>query len=233
MLNEGTSIVASFSVGVRLMEGTHESPVWSLYGLKTLLCVTGVIVQSLVACQNTRYTCWNGDAKPFFFSRNVERALACAQVEVLTQFWKAYGRITTWCTSLHRGKKASCVTGVWVSTFCVTPGPLRGISSVLYCSSRELCSHNAGLCKNTRVCYNSWLRVRVFLTFTLCRLSKQLDSFEFRTFKHSPIRRKKKFWYLWPYNILRKKLGKVFSLVNLGLKLLLPPWKEECQNMPW
>lgn len=46
MLNEGTSIVASFSVGVRLMEGTHESPVWSLYGLKTLLCVTGVIVQS-------------------------------------------------------------------------------------------------------------------------------------------------------------------------------------------
>lgn len=57
MLNEGTSIVPSFSVGVRLMEGTHESPVWSLYGLKTLLCVTGVIVQSLVACQNTLYTC--------------------------------------------------------------------------------------------------------------------------------------------------------------------------------
>lgn len=67
MLNEGTSIVASFSVGLRLMEGTHESPVWSLYGLKTLLCVTGVIAPCLVACQNMRYTCWNGDAKPFSF----------------------------------------------------------------------------------------------------------------------------------------------------------------------
>lgn len=57
MLNEGTSILASFSVSLRLMEGKHESPIESLYGLRTLFCVTAVIVQSLPACQNMHYTC--------------------------------------------------------------------------------------------------------------------------------------------------------------------------------
>lgn len=79
MLNEGTSILASFNVSVRLMEGKHESPIKSLYGLKTLFCVTDMIVQSLRACQNMHYTCWNEDLKDFIlFSRNVRCALACA-----------------------------------------------------------------------------------------------------------------------------------------------------------
>lgn len=47
MLNEGTSIRAGRSVSVRLTEGEHESPVQSLYGFKTLFCVSDVIVQSL------------------------------------------------------------------------------------------------------------------------------------------------------------------------------------------
>lgn len=67
MLNEGTSIQAGFSVSVGLMEGMHESPIQSPYGLKTLLCVTGAIVQSPFACQNMYYTCWNGDTEPFSF----------------------------------------------------------------------------------------------------------------------------------------------------------------------
>lgn len=67
MLNEGTSIQAGFSVSVGLMEGMHESPIQSPYGLKTLLCVTGAIVQSPFACQNMYYTCWNGDTEPFAF----------------------------------------------------------------------------------------------------------------------------------------------------------------------
>lgn len=50
------------------MEGKHESPIKSLYGLKTLFCVTDMIVQSLCACQNMYYTCWNEDLKDFFFS---------------------------------------------------------------------------------------------------------------------------------------------------------------------
>lgn len=56
MLNEGTSILASLGVSVRLMEGKHESPLHSLYGLKTLFCVSDMIVQSLSACQNMYYT---------------------------------------------------------------------------------------------------------------------------------------------------------------------------------
>lgn len=57
MLNEGTSIEASICVSVRLMEGKHERPILSFYGLKTLFCVTDVIVQSLPACQNMHHTC--------------------------------------------------------------------------------------------------------------------------------------------------------------------------------
>lgn len=47
MLNEGTSIQASICVSVRLMEGEHERPILSYYGLKTLFCVTDMIVKSL------------------------------------------------------------------------------------------------------------------------------------------------------------------------------------------
>lgn len=65
MLNEGTSILAGFSVSVRLVEGEHESPVQSLYGLKILFCVSDMIVQSLAACQNMYYTCWNEHMKHF------------------------------------------------------------------------------------------------------------------------------------------------------------------------
>lgn len=71
MLNEGTSILASFSVSVRLMEGKHESPIQILYGLKILFCVSDMIVQSLSACQNMHYTCWNEHMK-HFLSRNVK-----------------------------------------------------------------------------------------------------------------------------------------------------------------
>lgn len=67
MLNEGTSIQASICVSVRLMEGEHERPIQSFYGLKTLFCVTDMIVQSLPACQNTYNTCKNEDLKCLSF----------------------------------------------------------------------------------------------------------------------------------------------------------------------
>lgn len=94
MLNEGTSIHARrlCGVSVGLMEGMHESPIQSPYALKTLLFVTGVIVQSLFACQNTYYTCWNGDMKAFFFSGNAQRALACATVTLKS--WARFERFT-------------------------------------------------------------------------------------------------------------------------------------------
>lgn len=59
MLNEGTSIQASICVSVRLVEGEHERPIQSFYGLQTLFCVTDMIFQSLPACQNTYHTCKN------------------------------------------------------------------------------------------------------------------------------------------------------------------------------
>lgn len=63
MLNEGTSIQASICVSVRLVEGKHERPIQSFYGLQTLFCVTDVIFQSLPACQNTHHTCKNEGMK--------------------------------------------------------------------------------------------------------------------------------------------------------------------------
>lgn len=90
MLNEGTSIQAGFS---GLMEGMHESPIQSPYGLKTLHFVTGVIVQSPFACQNTYYTCWNGDMMLFFFfSENAQHALACATMRLKS--WPSFGKFT-------------------------------------------------------------------------------------------------------------------------------------------
>lgn len=87
MLNEGTSILASFSVSVRLMEGKHESSIQGLYGLKTLFCVTGAIVQSLSACQNMYNTCWNEDMKRFSFLEMLDVLLHVHdEVEILTQF---------------------------------------------------------------------------------------------------------------------------------------------------
>lgn len=56
MLNEGTSIQASICVGVRLVEGKHERPIQSFYGLQTLFCVADMIFQSLPACQNMYHT---------------------------------------------------------------------------------------------------------------------------------------------------------------------------------
>lgn len=86
MLNEGTSIAASFSVSVRLMEGTHESPARSLYGLKDVaLCHWCDCSKSRCLPKHASHLLkWRREA--FFFSRNVERALACARVEILTQF---------------------------------------------------------------------------------------------------------------------------------------------------
>ncbi len=75
MLNEGTSILASFSVSVRLVEGKHESPIQSLYGLQTLFCVSDMIVQSLSACQNMHYTCWNEHMKRFSFLETLDMLL--------------------------------------------------------------------------------------------------------------------------------------------------------------
>lgn len=72
MLNEGTSIQASICVSVRLLEGEHERPIQSFYGLQTLFCVTDVIFQSLPACQNMHHTCKNEGMKLRFFSRAVK-----------------------------------------------------------------------------------------------------------------------------------------------------------------
>lgn len=56
MLNEGTCILASFSISVSLIEGKHESPSQSLHGLKAFFCVSDMIVQSRSACQNMHNT---------------------------------------------------------------------------------------------------------------------------------------------------------------------------------
>lgn len=94
LLNEGTSILASFCVSVRQMEGKHESPIQSLYGLKTLFCVSDTIVQSLSACQNMYYTCWNEHMKRFSFLEMLDMLLHVHEVNGL------YQSITTWCTGL-------------------------------------------------------------------------------------------------------------------------------------
>lgn len=70
MLNEGTSIQASICVSVRLVEGEHERPIQSFYGLRTLFFVTDMIFQSLPACQNMHHT---GKSEDMTFVSFLER----------------------------------------------------------------------------------------------------------------------------------------------------------------
>lgn len=79
MLNEGTSIQASICVSVRLVEGKHERPIQSFYGLQTLFCVTDMVFQSLPACQNMHHTCRNEDMK-------------CVSFLELWNVWRARGK---------------------------------------------------------------------------------------------------------------------------------------------
>lgn len=103
MLNEGTSIQASICVSVRLLEGEHERPIPSFYGLQTLFCVTDMIFQSLPACQNTYHTCKNEDMK-------------CVSVPELWNGWWANQRI---CNLMYSAKRKNRVRQRWRLFQCV------------------------------------------------------------------------------------------------------------------
>lgn len=168
MLNEGTSIQAGFSVSVGLMEGMHESPIQSPYGLKTLLCVTGAIVQSPFACQNMYYTCWNGDTEPFSFLEMLNVLL-----HVQPRSWNPYPLLKG---SLPYRKLSLRIFAKW-GKLCA---PFRSVAFVhLKCYTWNWNSKNVGsspkekseLCpQNTWQCKTSWYFFLFYLTRFLFNL---------------------------------------------------------------
>lgn len=113
MLNEGTSIQPTICVSVRLVEGEHERPIRSFYGLQTLFCVTDMIFQSLPACQNTYHTCKNEDIK-------------CVSSLDLWNGWWANQLICNLMCFIKRKKGSGSV--------------IRDFSSVCFASGRDLFS---------------------------------------------------------------------------------------------